>query len=97
MDFRVGEALRGVRATIKSNGSVVDLTGKTVTGKFAINGGTVTSTDTVTIESPPTSGIVSFDWRSTDLVMEGNGELWFVPSQGGHDGFTDKLYFTVLP
>jgi hypothetical protein len=98
MDFRVGESLRGVRATIMNNGTPVDLTGKTVAGKFGINGETpVRDTDTVTVEEPKTAGIVHFDWRVSDLNVAGNGELWFAPSEGGHTGFCDKLYFTVLP
>lgn len=95
MDFRKNEALRGVRATIRNNGSVVDLTGKAVAGKFRLNRGIINTTDTVTIESPQTAGIVHFDWRSTDLIEIGNGELWFEFTQGGHVGFSDVLWFSV--
>jgi hypothetical protein len=69
-----GDTITRVRATCKdaNTSAIVDLTSTTVKLKYRINDG-VLQTRTMTVVSPPTSGIVEYQFVTGDLT-----EGWFV-------------------
>lgn len=71
-DFVVGDSNSSLVATLfRRNGSLYDLTGKTIKLKYRI-GITSYSEKTMTILTPSTSGQVRYLFAAVDLANEGN-------------------------
>jgi len=87
-NIKRNDTLPSITATVKdSSGNAVDLTGATV--KFLMyREGTEKVNDSAIIKSPPTDGIVRYDWKTGDTDTEGEYKAEFEIDFGASGKFT---------
>lgn len=80
----VGDTLTPLTRTLKQSGSVVNLTGKTVTFTMVNEDGTViVNAASATVNTPATAGEVYYSFQAADVLLPGVFYGWFVVTSAG--------------
>ena len=88
----VGDRLTPISATLTQNGSVVDLTGKTVAFRMITAAGTVIIDNAAATVVSAAAGTVSYSFAAVDVATVGTYYGWWIVISGGlsdhfpHDG-----------
>lgn len=72
-DLVVGDGGSTLRVTIKDHvsGELIDLTGKTVQVRYAINGGTVQQRTMTALNQATSTGQAEYQFQTSDLTVSG--------------------------